>query len=80
MKFFSRTPWLICVFSALCGACGQKGKLVMPVRPPTVSTPYPVALPKDDSNNMKSDATPPTMSKEPEPVSEVAPDTKPVEE
>ncbi len=54
MKSRSCTIWLPCLLVLLCSACGQKGKLVMPVRPPPVSTPYPTALPADDDG--KDDA------------------------
>jgi hypothetical protein len=58
MKFFSRAIWLACCLSLLCSACGQKGRLVMPVRPPPVSTPYPTALPKDsDAGSVTEPAT-----------------------
>lgn len=48
MKYFSQ----LSLFSLIVGtsfsisACGQKGPLVAPVKPPAVSTPYPVAMPK----------------------------------
>ena len=56
MKFRSLVTWVACLVVLLCSACGQKGKLVMPVRPPPVSTPYPTALP-DDADADKDDAT-----------------------
>ena len=54
MKFFFRhlICHLICpptrtlgliVVMAMCSACGQKGKLVLPVKPAAISTPYPTA-------------------------------------
>ena len=47
MKFFIRaiTPLMLLL---VVSACGQKGKLVIPVRPPAVSTPYPAAQPAAD--------------------------------
>jgi hypothetical protein len=79
MKFFFRTTWLICFIALLCNACGQKGKLVMPVKPPPVSTPYPTAQPKDNDSNkdpelVKSDAS------AIEPAKDVPPDARPAEE
>ena len=53
MKSPMRTIWLLCMLGLVCSACGQKGKLVMPVRPPQVSTPYPTSLPKEDDADQK---------------------------
>ena len=48
MKFFLRRITLACAIGSMTviSACGQKGKLLMPVKPPAISTPYPVAQPK----------------------------------
>ena len=34
-------------------ACGQKGKLVIPIKPPAISTPYPTAQPKEMKTELK---------------------------
>jgi predicted small lipoprotein YifL len=78
MKFFFRTTWLICLIAMLC-ACGQKGKLVMPVKPPPVSTPYPTGQPKDDESNV--DTAPAKSDVREIGPTQVAPaDSKPAEE
>jgi len=46
MKFPLRRTCLALGALCLISACGQKGKLVMPVQPPPISTPYPTAAPK----------------------------------
>ncbi|PRC94774.1 hypothetical protein [Solimicrobium silvestre] len=53
MKFFSRLSWIALVAGIMfcISACGQKGRLVVPVKPPAVSTPYPVATPKENTEN-----------------------------
>ncbi|MET3106307.1 putative small lipoprotein YifL [Oxalobacteraceae bacterium GrIS 2.11] len=58
MKFFSRANLLVCIAILLCTACGQKGKLVIPTRPPAVNTPYPTATPKEDDSNADSTSAP----------------------
>jgi predicted small lipoprotein YifL len=47
MQFFSRLALLTLVIAVIVAinACGQKGPLFIPVKPPAVSTPYPVATP-----------------------------------
>ena len=47
MKFFLRALTSLMLLLVVC-ACGQKGRLVLPVRPPAISTPYPTAVPKAD--------------------------------
>jgi hypothetical protein len=46
MMFFSRQTTVTILIGVLVSACGQKGKLVLPVRPPAISTPYPSDAPK----------------------------------
>lgn len=49
MTFFVRRSILLLLTGAaacLIAGCGQKGRLVLPVRPPAISTPYPASLPE----------------------------------
>ena len=46
MKFPVHPVWPAIGMLFLLSACGQKGKLVIPVPPPPISTPYPAATPK----------------------------------
>jgi hypothetical protein len=57
MKFFSRCFWLVLILG-MCSACGQKGKLVLPVKPPAISTPYPTAQPKKVDGDTDSESEP----------------------
>ena len=55
MKFLFLRYSSLCILTgvlALLGACGQKGKLVMPPKPEAISTPYPIA-PPDEPNDIK---------------------------
>jgi predicted small lipoprotein YifL len=49
MKFFARIALPVIGMLCLVSACGQKGKLILPVKPPAISTPYPVAQPKPEA-------------------------------
>jgi hypothetical protein len=75
MTFLPRTVWILFLL-CLCSACGQKGRLVMPVRPPPVSTPYPTSVP-DDAESDGQNA--PTENKKADSASEPASDAKPAD-
>jgi len=87
MKFFPRLFALFCALGLMTqiSACGQKGKLVMPVRPPAISTPYPVAQPKPkpdaDSDQMDPsgqimETGPDKVNDAPEPAKDSTPPEK----
>jgi len=64
MKFFLRCITLAGAIGsmAVISACGQKGKLLMPVRPPAISTPYPVAQPRSAAPDETQNDTPPRVN------------------
>jgi len=70
MKFFFRcfSHCALIVVLAMCSACGQKGKLILPVKPPAISTPYPTAQPKkvDSDADVESQTPESVTSQSPE--------------
>jgi predicted small lipoprotein YifL len=52
MKFSSRPTLLTLFFTVIVAisACGQKGPLYLPVKPPAISTPYPIAEPEESTS------------------------------
>jgi len=74
MTFFNyliRASVILLMFGTIC-ACGQKGKLVLPVKPPAISTPYPTTQPKEVNEEpgaeQATESTPDTAM-EPTPIS-----------
>lgn len=56
MKSYLRAVAPVLLLLIVSG-CGQKGKLMLPVRPPAISTPYPVEPPKADEDSMDAPET-----------------------
>jgi len=52
MTLFSRfvTSFIAIGLTLSVCACGQKGKLVIPVKPPAISTPYPTPVAKPEKS------------------------------
>jgi len=52
MKFLNL---LTVVIGMICtiSACGQKGPLFIPDKPPAISTPYPTDVPTDDNHEVQ---------------------------
>ncbi len=76
-KYLASATVLLLSVGSLCG-CGQKGKLIIPITPPAISTPYPVAQPKVEAGETgpapEGEAnTDAAMEATPVPAAEVAP-------
>jgi len=60
MKFFPRPNLLTLIIGIgfSISACGQKGPLFLPAKPPAVSTPYPVAISNKGANKNANESAP----------------------